>query len=307
MCGVLPASGSMTSRLRLGYRDAVAMTGSALFAEGERVAGPGSPHLVAARLGRHPGVALVRLRHRDASGGVCPAPAARLLPAHASRRFARRHRPFRPAVRHLRARPARRTGLMPVTDLVIGLGSRPGASERAVREVVAELLARHGLLAFSVLAYATLDSRAAEPGLRAATAGAGLLGYPALVLAAVEVPPRTGGWPTRSAPRRLPKRRHCTRHDAWPARRVPQSSSPGSWSVRSDGGGGANTTLKRGVCVTTRVSDRIIVRPTRHTPREAGSDSPGGRGWSTGERGPREVVEHGPEGRAAPRRATAGR
>jgi cobyrinic acid a,c-diamide synthase len=39
MCGVLPASGSMTSRLRLGYRDAVAMTGSALFAEGERVTG----------------------------------------------------------------------------------------------------------------------------------------------------------------------------------------------------------------------------------------------------------------------------
>lgn len=77
---------------------------------------------------------------------------------------------------------------MPVTDLVIGLGSRPGASERAVREVVAELLARHGLVTFSVLAYATLDSRAAEPGLRAATAGAELLGYPARVLAAVEVP-----------------------------------------------------------------------------------------------------------------------
>jgi cobyrinic acid a,c-diamide synthase len=39
MCGVLPATGGMTPRLRLGYRDAVARTGSALFAEGARVTG----------------------------------------------------------------------------------------------------------------------------------------------------------------------------------------------------------------------------------------------------------------------------
>jgi cobyrinic acid a,c-diamide synthase len=39
MCGVLPAVGAMTSRLRLGYRDAVALTGSTLFAEGQRVTG----------------------------------------------------------------------------------------------------------------------------------------------------------------------------------------------------------------------------------------------------------------------------
>ncbi len=39
MCGVLPAAGVMTSRLRLGYRDAVARTGSCLFDEGRRVTG----------------------------------------------------------------------------------------------------------------------------------------------------------------------------------------------------------------------------------------------------------------------------
>ncbi|MGI8817024.1 MAG: cobyrinate a,c-diamide synthase [Pseudonocardia sp.] len=39
MCGVLPAVGAMTGRLRLGYRDAVARTGSALFDEGRRVTG----------------------------------------------------------------------------------------------------------------------------------------------------------------------------------------------------------------------------------------------------------------------------
>jgi cobyrinic acid a,c-diamide synthase len=39
MCGVLPSSGAMTGRLRLGYRDAVARSGSALFDEGRRVTG----------------------------------------------------------------------------------------------------------------------------------------------------------------------------------------------------------------------------------------------------------------------------
>jgi cobyrinic acid a,c-diamide synthase len=39
LCGVLPARGSMTGRLTLGYRDAVALTGSALFPAGTRVAG----------------------------------------------------------------------------------------------------------------------------------------------------------------------------------------------------------------------------------------------------------------------------
>lgn len=39
MCGVLPAVGRMTPRLRLGYRDAVALSDSALFRAGQRVTG----------------------------------------------------------------------------------------------------------------------------------------------------------------------------------------------------------------------------------------------------------------------------
>jgi cobyrinic acid a,c-diamide synthase len=39
MCGVLPARAAMTGRLTLGYRDAVALTGSPLFPAGARVAG----------------------------------------------------------------------------------------------------------------------------------------------------------------------------------------------------------------------------------------------------------------------------
>lgn len=39
MCGVLPAIGAMTPRLRLGYRDAVAMADSSMFTEGQRVTG----------------------------------------------------------------------------------------------------------------------------------------------------------------------------------------------------------------------------------------------------------------------------
>jgi cobyrinic acid a,c-diamide synthase len=39
MCGVLPARAVMSPRLTLGYRDAVALSGSSLFTVGERVAG----------------------------------------------------------------------------------------------------------------------------------------------------------------------------------------------------------------------------------------------------------------------------
>ena len=39
MCGVLPSVGRMSPRLRLGYRDAVALSGSALFEAGQRVTG----------------------------------------------------------------------------------------------------------------------------------------------------------------------------------------------------------------------------------------------------------------------------
>lgn len=71
--------------------------------------------------------------------------------------------------------------------LVVGLGCRPGVRAADVRALVQNLLDRHGLSRAAVRAYATLDSRAAEPGLRA-VAGAALLSYPARVLARVPVP-----------------------------------------------------------------------------------------------------------------------
>src|SRR5207302_2495502 len=39
MCGVLPGAGRMTRQLRLGYRDAVAISASTLFEPGQRVTG----------------------------------------------------------------------------------------------------------------------------------------------------------------------------------------------------------------------------------------------------------------------------
>lgn len=71
--------------------------------------------------------------------------------------------------------------------LVVGLGARPGVRAMDVRALVKDLLDRHALNPAAVRAYATLDVRTAEPGLRA-VAGAALLGYPARVLARVPVP-----------------------------------------------------------------------------------------------------------------------
>ena len=72
-------------------------------------------------------------------------------------------------------------------DLVVGLGCRSGVRAADVRATVAALLARHGLDPAAVRAYATLDERAGEPGLRA-LAGPVLLAYPARLLALVDVP-----------------------------------------------------------------------------------------------------------------------
>jgi cobalamin biosynthesis protein CbiG len=72
-------------------------------------------------------------------------------------------------------------------DLVVGLGCRPGVAAADVLATVAALLARHDLDPAAVRAYATLDERAAEPGLRALT-GSALLAYPAGLLALVDVP-----------------------------------------------------------------------------------------------------------------------
>jgi cobyrinic acid a,c-diamide synthase len=55
MCDVLPASAAMTGRLTLGYREAVALTGSSLFAAGERVSGHEFHHCaVTPRAGERP-------------------------------------------------------------------------------------------------------------------------------------------------------------------------------------------------------------------------------------------------------------
>ena len=72
-------------------------------------------------------------------------------------------------------------------DLVVGLGARPGVRAADVRAAVRELLDTYALDPAAVRAYATLDTRAGEPGLRAVT-GPALLAYPADVLASVVVP-----------------------------------------------------------------------------------------------------------------------
>lgn len=87
-------------------------------------------------------------------------------------------------------------------DLVVGVGCKPGVAVADVLATVTALLARHGLDPAAVRAYATLDERAAEPGLRALTGaspadpaavdsaptGPALLAYPAGLLALVDVP-----------------------------------------------------------------------------------------------------------------------
>jgi cobalt-precorrin 5A hydrolase/precorrin-3B C17-methyltransferase len=72
-------------------------------------------------------------------------------------------------------------------DLVVGVGCRPGATTAAVREVVTELLGRHGLTLEAVRAFATVQARAHEPALRA-IAGETLLAFSAEVLDRVPVP-----------------------------------------------------------------------------------------------------------------------
>jgi cobalamin biosynthesis protein CbiG len=72
-------------------------------------------------------------------------------------------------------------------DLVVGLGCRPGVRAADVSDTVRGVLRRYALDPADVRAYATLDARVAEPGLRA-VAGPGLLGYPPEALARVAVP-----------------------------------------------------------------------------------------------------------------------
>lgn len=72
-------------------------------------------------------------------------------------------------------------------QLVVGLGCRAGVDAAEVEVLVRTLLERHGVDRRAVQAYATLDARAGEPGLRA-VAGPALLAYSAVQLASVAVP-----------------------------------------------------------------------------------------------------------------------
>ncbi|MCW2631432.1 MAG: precorrin-3B C17-methyltransferase, partial [Pseudonocardia sp.] len=83
--------------------------------------------------------------------------------------------------------PAHTLRLVPRT-LVVGIGSARGGSETAVRAALARLSSKHGLDLRAVRAYATVDLKADEAGILAATAPAPLLTYAADELAAVDVP-----------------------------------------------------------------------------------------------------------------------
>lgn len=71
--------------------------------------------------------------------------------------------------------------------LVVGLGCRPGVHPADVASLLRVVLDGHGLDEADVVAYATLQDRGGEPGLRA-VAGDTLLCFPARVLAVVPVP-----------------------------------------------------------------------------------------------------------------------
>jgi cobalt-precorrin 5A hydrolase/precorrin-3B C17-methyltransferase len=79
------------------------------------------------------------------------------------------------------------TRLVPPT-LVVGIGSARGVPTEAVAATLRRLEAEHGLDPRAVRAYASVDLKAAEPGILAAIAPAPLRTYPAAALAAVEVP-----------------------------------------------------------------------------------------------------------------------
>ncbi|MFE7183528.1 Rv2231c family pyridoxal phosphate-dependent protein CobC [Streptomyces erythrochromogenes] len=76
------------------------------------------------------------------------------------------------------------------TRLVVGVGGRAGVSVEEVCALVEETLRGAGLAAGSVTALATVDVKAAEPGIAGAAErfGVPVLGYPADRLAAVAVP-----------------------------------------------------------------------------------------------------------------------
>ena len=71
--------------------------------------------------------------------------------------------------------------------LVVGLGCRTGVHADDVNAVLLEVLASGDLDRGQIVAYATLETRGGEPGLRAAI-GDALICFPARVLASIAVP-----------------------------------------------------------------------------------------------------------------------
>ncbi|MFH9422491.1 cobalamin biosynthesis protein [Streptomyces sp. NPDC017529] len=79
---------------------------------------------------------------------------------------------------------------MSAARVVVGVGARRGVTAAEVLALVVDSLASAGLAPCAVTALATVDTKAAEPGVAGAAArlGVPLLAYPAGVLAAVPVP-----------------------------------------------------------------------------------------------------------------------
>lgn len=79
-----------------------------------------------------------------------------------------------------------------ITELVLGVGMRPGAPEQAVRALLGRIVARHRPdlddLDVAAAEVVTLDRRAGEPGLLAAVAPRVPRGFATADLAAVAVP-----------------------------------------------------------------------------------------------------------------------
>ena len=73
---------------------------------------------------------------------------------------------------------------------MVGVGARSGVPENELAQAIDAALAAAGRPAAEVGVLATLDRRAAEPGMRALAARRGwsLAGFPALELAPVDVP-----------------------------------------------------------------------------------------------------------------------
>ena len=103
MCDVLPAAATMTARLTLGYRDAVALTPSPLHPAGARVTGHEFHRCAVTPRAAAPGVGVARRRAR----GLRPPRRARLVPAHPPGGAARGRRAARRGRRWLTGRPPR--------------------------------------------------------------------------------------------------------------------------------------------------------------------------------------------------------